>query len=215
VAVTLEQLRTRVRLFIRDPNANTVPNAEIDQCVNDALRDTASFLSKQEGDFLLREATSVLVNAQVDYTYPADIFGRNIRALWTYAPSGATSYCKVERATLEEVFSLGTRSAVYPTKYCCLDGYFKIGPPPDASGYLLRINYIRQPTVMTNPGDNMDADDEFKELIAVSAAIRALEPRGGVESIQMLTARQQALMTEAARLITKEDTIQAYPAWKY
>ena len=63
--------------------------------------------------------------------------------------------------------------------------------------------------------DIMDSDDEFKELICISAAIRALEPRGGKESVEMLVGRQQSLMVEAARLITKEDLIQGYLAWEY
>lgn len=214
MTVTVTELYTRTRYFIRDVNSNTFTNEELLVYLNDSQREIASFLCKQEGDFLLREATTALVQAQVDYNYPSDILGRNIRALWVYSGS-ATVHKKVERATLEEVAAEGLTQRASPNKYTCLDGYFKIGPPPDASGYTLKITYIRQPTTLSQPTDAMDADDEFKELICVTAAIRALEARGGKESVELLVMRQQALLAEAARLITKEDLIQAYLAWKY
>jgi len=214
MATTLAQLRTRVRYFVRDPDSKTFLDAELDIYINEAQLEVAAFLCKNEGDFLLREATTTLTQAQVDYHYPSDIFGRNIRALYVYG-ADPTCYVKVERGTLEEVYATGMTQDTYPTKYVCLDGYFKVGPPPDSSGYTMMIAYIRQPTALVSGADVMDADDEFKELIAVSAALRAMEPRGGKESIEFLAARQQSLLVEAARLITKEDLIQGYLAWEY
>jgi len=214
VATTLAQLRTRVRYFVRDPNTKTFQDAELDIYINEAQKEVAAFLCKNEGDFLLREATTTLVQGTTDYHYPSDIFGRNIRALYAYGTDPVT-YVKVQRGTLEEVYDAGMVQDTYPSRYVCLDGYFKVGPPPDDSGYTLLIAYIRQPTDLASGTDVMDSDDEFKELIAVSAAIRALETRGGKESVELLAGRQQALLAEAARLITKEDLIQGYPAWEY
>lgn len=214
MSVTLSDLKTRIRYLLRDTTSLTFADAELLLCINESQNETAAFLCKQEGDFLLREATATLVDGQTDYPYPADIFGRNIRALFVYG-TDPTLYRKIERATLEEVYEEGMVKAAYPRKYCCLDAYFKLSPPPDDSEKTLRIDYIRQPTALAADADPMDADDEFKELVCVSAALRALEPRGGKESIEILAQRQVALMAEAARLITKEDILQAKLAWKY
>lgn len=214
MATPLSSLRSKTRYFLDEIAAAGVTwlSAELNGCINDSERWLWSELCKTDDSFGLREGTATLVQAQTDYNYPSDILGRNIRSLHTYT-TGTDPYSPVRKGSYEEVIAEGTTQNEYPAKYCCMDGYFKIGPPPDASGYTLRIAYTRQPTAMTQDTDNMDSDDEYAALIACQAALLALTRTGGDKSS---IEKEFTKLFDAAFADTgPDDLIQQTPLWKY
>lgn len=212
MATTLSSLRSKAQTYLDDTAANVWTAAELNTDINDSERWLWNTLSNADPSFALRESTATLVQAQINYNYPSDILGRNIRALFAYT-SGSDPWNKVEKAGLEELVAEGVTQRPYPFKYVSLDGYFQIGPPPDASGYTLRIYYHRKPTAMTQDSDPMDSDDVFAEVIAIGAAINALSRKNGDTSA--LEAKRKLLYEEAVRAATPEDIYQAKLVWKY
>ncbi len=214
MATSLSSLRSRTRYFIDETSSSGVTwlSAELNQYINDSQRWLWSELCKTDDSLGLREATATLVQAQTDYNYPSDILGRNIRSLYCYTTS-SDPYMKVEKGSYEEVVAEGTTQTERPYKYCCMDGYFKVGPPPDASGYTLKIAYTRQPTEMTSDTDNMDSDDEYAALIACHAALLALTRTGA--DTKMIEARHAELFNAANADTGPDDLLTAKPLYKY
>jgi hypothetical protein len=214
MSTTLLQLRTRTRLFLDETAAAGVTwgNTELNQYINDAQQWLWSELCKTDDSFGLREATATLVQAQTDYNYPSDILGRNIRSLYAYG-SSTDPWKKVERRTYEEVMAEGTTQTEYPYKYCCMDGFFKVGPPPDASGDTLRIAYTRQPTALSDDGDTMDSDDEYAALIACEAATIALARTGGDKTT--IKEEWTKLFDAAFGNTSADDLLTAQPMYRY
>jgi len=171
-------------------------------------------LAESNPSFGLREAYATLVQGQTDYPYPLDILGRNVRELWTY-DAATNDWYQINQASFQEVTGLGKTQNMYPALYTCLDGFFKVGPPPDASGWLLRIVYGIKPTAMTvgSDADVMSSEDFMAEAIAVGAAIRTLEPTG--VDIAFLEKRQLKAMSQILGAIQENEPRQAYLAWKY
>ena len=183
MSTTLSSLRSKTRYWLDETASSGVTwlNAELNQYINDAEQWLWSELCKTDDSFGLREATTTLVQGQDDYHYPSDILGRNIRALYAYN-SSTDPWKKIDKRAYEEVIEEGTTQSAYPYKYCCMDGYFKIGPTPDNSGYSLRIAYTRKPTAISGDADTMDSDDEYASLISAQAALFALARTGGDKS---------------------------------
>lgn len=212
MATTLSTLRSAVRRFLDESTAGTWSNADLNQYINDSELAMWMDMSEIDPSFGLRESTGTLVQAQTDYLYPTDILGRNIRSLYCYTSSTTTWY-KVDHASYSEVIEEGTSQRAYPYKYVCMDGFFKIGPPPDASGYTIRIAYTREPTAMTQDSDSMDSDDCFAEAIAIGAAIRALE-RTGVDTTA-LQKRQDKAVNQIIGSTQPNEPRSAKCAWEY
>ena len=215
MATTLAQLRARTRYYIdetEDTSPVTWPNAELNQYINDEQRFLWSLLSKQDDEFGLREATASTVQGQTDYVYPSDMLGNSVRALYAYTASSDPQE-KVNRGSLEEVFGEGTTQSSPPKRYACLDGYFKLGPPPDSTTYTLRIQYTRVPTILSSDGSNMDTDDDYAEHISMGAAVRALRRIG--RDPALIEQKRQELLAEAARSNSADDFLTVKPAWKY
>lgn len=214
MATTLLQLRGRTRYFLDELATSGVTwlNAELNQYINDAQYWLWSEFCKQDDSFGLREASQTLVSGQTDYNYPSDILGRNLRSMYAYTTT-TDPWQKVEKGTYEEVIGQGSSTASYPSKYCCLDGFFKIGPPPDSSGFTVRISYTRMPTVMTSDDENMDSDDIFAELIAAEAAIRALARTGGDAS--PIKGQHAKLLNAAFGNVGPDDLLTATPLFRY
>ena len=212
MATTLAQLVNMSRLFLDDSTSTVVSDADLYVFINNAERMLWQHLSDTDESFGLREATTTLVQAQTDYTYPEDILGRNIRSLHAYT-TGTDPWHKVKKATYDGVIMEGTDQDTYPKKYCCLDGFIKVAPPPDDSGYTLRIAYTRQPTYMSSAESSMDSDDEFAEIISLDAAIKVLQIKGG--DTRDLKERRAALIMDAKGLAIPDDVIESRPTWKY
>ena len=214
MSTTLEQLRLRCRYFIdelEDTSPVTWTNAELKQYINDEQRWLWVYLSKQDDSFGLREATRATVQAQTNYLYPTDILGNSIRAIYRYT-SDTDPQVKMNRGSIEEVVEEGiTQDA--PIRYACLDGYFQLGPPPDATAYTLRIYYNRAPTLLSADSDTMESDDDYAEQIAMGAAVRALRRIG--RDTQALEVKRQELLQEAARSNSADDFLTVKPSWKY
>jgi hypothetical protein len=203
MSTTLAQLRARTRFYIdelEDTSPVTWTNAELNQYLNDEQRWMWVYLSKQDDSFGLRESTTPTVVAQTNYNYPSDILGNSIRALYRYT-SSTDPQEKVSRTSIEDVVEEGTTQDA-PRKYACLDGYFQVGPPPDAV-YTLRIYYNRAPTTMSTDGANMESDDDYAEQIAMGAAVRALRRIG--RDTQAIEVKRQELLQEAARSNSADD----------
>lgn len=214
MSTTLSSLRSKTRYFLDETATAGVTwlNAELNQYINDAERWLWAELCKVDDSFGLRESTATLVQAQTDYLYPSDIQGRDIRSLYVYT-TGSDPWKKVEKGSYEEVLAQGNTQTTYPYKYCPMDGYFKTGPPPDASGYTLRIAYTRQPTAMSADVDTMDSDDEYGALIACQAALLALTRTGGDKTT---IEKEFTKLFDAAFSDTgPDDLIQQTPLWKY
>ena len=215
MAKTLAQLRAKTRYMIdevEDTNPVTWTNAELNEYLNDEQRWLWVYLAKQNDSFGLREATAVTVTGQTNYLYPADILGNSIRALYAYV-SGDSPQAKVQRASIEEVVELGITQSNPPEKYACLDGYFQVGPPPNATEHTFRIYYNRAPSTMTTDGSNMDSDDDYAEQIAMGAAVRAL--RRVNRDTTAMEAKRQELLMEAARSNSADDFLQIRTVGKY
>lgn len=215
MSTTQLQLRTRVRALLSEAAAGTWTDAVLDGYINDSELALWMDLAESNPSFGLREAYAQMTQAQTDYAYPTDILGRNIRALFAYQTATSAEWCKVDQASFEEVIQEGETQTVYPYKYVPLDGFFKIGPPPDASGWYLRIVYVRKPTAMTVASDSetMDSDDNMAECIAVGAAIRALEVTG--VDYTFLEKRQVKAMNQVLGAIQENEPRYARLAWKY
>lgn len=214
MSTSLSQLRSRCRYYLDETASAGVTwlNAELNQYANDMQQWLWSELCKADDSFGLRESTATLVQAQSDYNYPSDILGRNVRSLYVYT-TGTDPYTKVEKGTYEEVIAQGSTQTTYPYKYVCMDGYFKVGPPPDASNYTLRIAYTRQPTSLSADGDTMDSDDEYADLIACGMALRALTRTGGDKST---IEKEWKLLYDAALGNTgPDDLLTAKPLYRY
>jgi len=212
MSTTLAQLRTKTLIALDDPNGVNWSNTVIDSHINDAQRALWIELSDQDDSFGQREATATMVDGQEDYPLPADILGRRIRALYAY-DAVTDDWSEIVKAGLEEVIADGMTEVDNPYKYCLLDGYIKLGPPPGSAANTLRIFYIRQPTVLTAATDTMDSDDEYAEYIAVDAAVRAMLPKGG--DVTYLTGKKAELLAEAQKSVMSEALIQAKVVWNY
>lgn len=219
MATTLAQLRARVRLYVNEPLVGTATdgvtfgNAEIDQNVNNAQRFLWQTLCKSDSSFGLREAIAATIQGQTDYSYPSDILGRNIRALFMVATADATGTLeKIEKDTVENVLALGMDEDS-PERYVCLDGYFKVGPPPDAEGYTFHIFYSKDPATLATGTDEMDSDDELADIIALDAAIQCL--RRVNANVDHLTQRYSDLVNEAVNSMTADDMVASEPAPDY
>lgn len=215
MSTTLTQLRNRTRIFLDDTTTNNWSSDDLDIYINEAESSLWQKLCEYDSSFGLRESTATLVESQVDYTYPEDILGRNVWSLFSYLTSTGIWY-RVTRKNYDQVIDEGMTARDYPRAYCCMDGFFKIGPPPTSAGYSLRLAYTRQPTAMSADASPMDSDDEYKELIACDAALRALERKGGdTKTFELLTTRKAELLADAVRSITPNDLQQTYPSWRY
>jgi len=215
MATTLLLLRTRTRLYIdetEDVSPITWTNAELMQYINDEQRWLWAYLSKQDDSFGLREATRVTIQSQTNYLYPSDISGNAIRAIYAYI-SSTDPQKKVEKGSIEEVVAEGITESSPPRKFCCLDSYFQVGPPPDSTAYTLRMYYNRTPTIMDSDIDNMESSDVYSEIISMGAAVRALK-RIDRDTTKLETKRVE-LLQEATRANSPEDLMQVFPAWKY
>jgi hypothetical protein len=214
MSTTLSSLRSKARYWLDETATAGVTwlNAELNQYINDAEAWLWAELCKTDDSFGLRESTATLVQAQTEYAYPSDILGRNIRALYAY-DSSTDPWHKVEKRAYEEVIAEGTTQTEYPYTYCCMDGFFKIGPPADASGFTLRIAYARQPIPMSDDSDTMDSDDEYAALIAIQAALLALTRTGGDKTT--LEKEYVKLFDAAFSNTGPDDLLTAEPLYKY
>lgn len=214
MSTTLSSLRSRTRYFLDELASAGVTwlSAELNQYINDAEQWLWSELCKTDDSFGLREGTATLVQAQTEYNYPSDMLGRNVRSLYAYT-TGTDPQKKVDKGTYEQVMAEGTSQVEYPYKYCPMDGYFKVGPPPDNSGYTLRIAYTRQPTALSSDVDVMDSDDEYAALIACQAALLALTRTGGDKSA--IEKEFTKLFDAAFGNTGPDDLLQQSPLWKY
>lgn len=197
MATTLANLRTRVRYNIKDTDATTWTNAEVDQRINDAERKLWAKLAKDDPSFGLREATFSFAQADENIAYPTDILGRQIHALYVYAAS-TDPKIEVKRGSLQQVMGEGTTQTEHPWFWTPLDGYYKIGPPKDATTYTGQVFYTRKPTAMTDAANNMDSPDELAEAIAIEAAIECFVPRGlDVKFLQLAFEREWVAAVQA------------------
>jgi len=215
MATTLAQLRARTRYYIdelEDTSPVTWSNAELLQYINDSQRGLWVFLAKQDDSFGLREATASTVEGQTNYNYPTDIMGNSIRALYAYT-SSTDPQIKVTRGSVEEVVEEGITNSSPPRKYCCLDGYFQVGPPPGSTTYTFRIYYNRAPTALSGDSDAMESDDDYAEYIAIGAAIKALK-RIDRDTTKLEKAMAE-LKLEAASSNAPEDFLQVFPVGRY
>ncbi len=213
MTTTLASLRSKTRYFLDETASSGVTwlNDELNQYINDAQAWLWAELCKADDSFGLREATATLVQAQADYIYPSDILGSNIRSLYAYSSGG--EWKKVHRKNYEEVIAEGVTQADYPNKYCAMDLYFKVGPPPSAAGYTLRMSYTRKPTEMTQDGSNMDSDDAYGALIACQAALLALTRTGGDKST--IEKEWKKLYDAAIGNTGPDDLLTATPLYRY
>lgn len=212
MSTTLATLRTKTRINLDDASGLNWSDAIIDSHINDALRAIWTLLCDSDEAFGQREATATMVDGQADYPFPADIFGRRIRALYAY-DAATDDWSEIKKAGLEEVVEEGMTKVDSPYRFCTLDGYLKLGPPPGSAANTLRIFYTRQPTVLTAATDTMDADDEYAEAIACDAAIRARLPKGG--DVTALTMKKAELMAEAQKSVMSDALLQAKMVWNY
>jgi hypothetical protein len=213
MSTTLAQLRVRTRYYIdeiEDTSPVTWSNTELNQYLNDEQRWLWVYLSKQDDSFGLRESTASTVAGTTNYLYPSDILGNSIRSLYCYETSTDPQH-KVERGSIEEVVGQGIIHGE-PSKYACMDGYFQVGPTPDAV-YTLRIYYNRAPTVMSTDASNMESDDDYAEQIAMGAAVRALRRIG--RDTQALEVKRQELLQEAARSNSADDFLTIRTVGRY
>ena len=212
MSTTLATLITKTQRFLDDTDGDVWGDSELTAHINAAESWLWSELCKRDDSFGMREATATLVQAQTEYNYPSDILGRNIRALYAYT-TGTDTRRKVQKGSYEEVVAEGETQTAYPYHYCSMDGYFKIGPPPDDSGYTLKIVYTRKPTAMSDDADTMDSDDDFADLIAAEAALYALTRTGGDK--QEIEMQHKKLFDAAFGNTGPDDLLTAYPLYRY
>jgi hypothetical protein len=169
-------------------------------------------MCETDPSFGLRESTTSLGSGVADYMYPSDILGRNVVNLYWYGTSSGEPWKKVRPGSYDEVVDEGVVIGS-PNVYCCMDGFFKLGPPGGTDSITLRIAYTRRPTTLVNGSDEMDSDDAFAEAIAIGAAIRALE-RTGVD-ISPLEKRQSKAIQAALGATQPNEPRFARQVWHY
>lgn len=213
MATTLTQLLAATRRFLDETTAGTWTDADLTQYINDSQQQLWLDMCETDPSFGLREGTTAMGSGVSDYLYPSDILGRNIVSLHYYGTGTGVTWSKIFPGSYEEVIAEGTLLSEFPNVYCCMDGYFKIGPPGGTEGKTLRLAYIRRPTTLSTGSDEMDSDDCFAEAIAIGAAIRALE-RTGVD-IGALEKRQAKALQAAVGATQPNEPRYARQVWNY
>lgn len=213
MATTLTQLLAATRRFLDESTAGTWTDADLTQYINDSQMQLWLDMCETDPSFGLRESTTAMGSGVADYMYPSDILGRNIVNLYYYGTSSGEPWKKIRPASYDEVADEGTVISSAPNVYCCMDGFFKIGPPGGTASITLRIAYTRRPTTLSSGSDEMDSDDAFAEAIAIGAAIRALE-RTGVD-ISPLEKRQAKAIQAALGATQPNEPRFARQVWRY
>lgn len=222
MATTLRQLREQARRYINEivPQGGTAVtwgDEEVDNNVNLSQTELWLALAKKDEAFALREAEFELADGIVDYNYPPDILGRNIVAVHAFN-NASELYYTVKKSTLDQVYAEGRTSTSYPNRYTCLDAYFKVGPPPavealPADPWKLLVTYNKQPAPLILDTDPMESDDEFKEVIALGAAIRCLMRTG--DDYTSLTQKWTEMFDRAVSAVIPEDVMDITMDEKY
>jgi hypothetical protein len=213
MATTLTTLLAATRRFLDETTAGTWSDADLTQYINDSQMQLWLDMCETDPSFGLRESIATMGSGVSDYLYPDDILGRNVASIYVYGTGTGVPWKKVSAASYDEVAEEGTILSDSPNVYCCMDGFFKIGPPGGTSGNTLRIAYTRKPTTLSSGSEEMDSDDCFAEAIAIGAAIRALE-RTGVD-ISPLEKRQAKAIQAALGATQPNEPRYAKQMWHY
>lgn len=176
---TLAQLRTAIRLQIDEPTARFWTDADLNQWINDGLKDIA-----RRTETIQSYNTSVsAVVGTAKYAFPTDLI-RVHRVEFT--PTGQTTTYTLEAKTQDEMdriwFGDQTSQSSYPSYFMIwgfpggtgtMEHKFQVWPVPSQTG-TFNIYYYRVPTALSADGDVAQVPSGWEDLLTFYCMYRAL-----------------------------------------
>jgi len=174
MAVTLSQIRQRVKDLVDAESADFVTDNEIDRYINAGIKKCEAWIHKLNEDYYKKDYTMTLVNGTAEYSLPGDIYAQKIRrVMWD---DGSDIY---------EVLPLKDEEIPYvedtdPFKYRLVFNnsnakVFKLYPTPDENDSSSMImTYIKDAASLSSDSDETDVP-EFSQVIIDFARYRILQ----------------------------------------
>jgi hypothetical protein len=172
---TLDEVKAKVRQDLDIDEDELVQDTELNQYVQDAVREVASTLIKlnYEDRYFLTDGTLNLVSGQIEYDLPADIYGTKIvRLLYKngtrmYPIKRIRGMREFEDIMLADHYATTSDSYKYMLINRGPSTGFKIRlvPASQETSSNVTIWYIRQPYEATLGTDNVDCPEEFIQVV--------------------------------------------------
>jgi hypothetical protein len=147
--MNLLQLRTRLRTRIGSPTVTDVPNATLDEHLNDAYKDICD---KYRFRSTRKQCYFPTVAGTDKYTTPTD-------CLVVMSVRNTTTPCRLVKRNLIWADKQGTKVSGAPTDYVLYRNYIELWSNPD-DVYNIQLTYRAEPDTMT--------DDASEPVIPVS-----------------------------------------------
>lgn len=175
----LAYLRDRTReladMVTTTPADHFISDAELDRCINSALRRLYDKLILTRGDSYYADTDSQnTVASTATYALPADFY--QLLGVMLYDGSRAVDLGRFEhhdRATLLTAETAGAGSAMGNIRYRLQGGSIELRPKPEAV-WLLTLQYIPAFSDLVNPADTFDGVNGWEEWACYTAAIDLL-----------------------------------------
>jgi len=206
-AVTLASMLSRARRLAQMEGGSAssfVTDAEVEQWLNDGLRDLYDLLIAARGEDYYAASSTISLSAGV-YTLPSDFY----RAVEVILYDGSRYYSadRVELADLAGTLNAtigGAGADISGIRYRIAANTVALHPFPTSSAVKVVLWYL--PTMTTvGSGGSFDGINGWEEYAVLSAAIRMLKKEGTLDIAQALEVERQRIEQRIGRLASTRD----------
>lgn len=207
-SVTLASMLTRARRLAQMEGGTTfVTDAEVEQWLNDGLRDLYDLLIAARGEDYYAVSAAVTYSALIDgWALPAAFY----RAMEVVLYDGSTYYSapRAEVADLARSWNVhanGGASSLADCSYRLTETEIELMPMPAAKTTTV-VNLYYLPTLTTvGTGGSFDGINGWEEYAVLSAAIRMLKKEGTLDIAQALEVERARIEQRIGRLASTRD----------
>lgn len=210
MAITRGDFRNRLRLRLADTSATPFfTSTYLNDVINIKIRSIADYICSIDPAFYMQTTTITGITDAVadtnneEYAMPSG--SKCLVNLYRQLGTGSTAiYRPLEVINAEEHelyrYHYGTRLAMYAQNYqfaafetvSFRNNNLRILPAPTSTSFVYKLEYIRQPTLITNDNDDIDIPPSWEEVLAMECCVLSLARDGSplVASWQQLLDRE-------------------------
>lgn len=176
MAVTLSQIKTRVRDLVDAESADFIDDAELLRYINEGIKKCEAWIHKLNEDYYVKDATISLVSGTSEYSLPSDIYAQKIRRIMF--DNGNDKTYEILPIRVEETPYIESNEAYfrYRLVFNSSDSkIIKLYPTPTANDSTsVTITYIKDAKQLSSDSDETDIP-EFSQVIVDFARYRILQ----------------------------------------
>jgi hypothetical protein len=176
MAVTLAQIKQRVRDLVDTESADFVDDAEILRYINEGIKVCEAEIHRLNEDYYKKDATLALVSGTSEYSLPSDIYAQKIRRI--FFDDGLTKKYEILPVTDEKAHYIDDNETRFYYRLLFNESnekVIKLYPTPsenDSSSVV--ITYIKDAAQLASDSDETDIP-EFSQFVVDFARYRILQ----------------------------------------